>query len=71
MNGPKKNLTCTWGFRWIAGSSLNDWIRRLGIPGEKSGLKHPKQHIKTFNTLKSLLSMNQVNIIKDNILSKM
>ena len=59
----KTNLTCTRGFRWIAGSTSNDSIRRLGIPGEKSGLKYPQP-------LQSLLSVNQVNICKDKILSK-
>ena len=57
-------LTCTRGFRWIAGSASNDLIRRPGIPGEKSGLKYPKP-------LQSLLSMNQVNLFKDKILIKM
>ena len=67
ISGPndrtKTNLTCTRGFRWIAGSTSNDSIRRLGIPGEKSGLKYPQP-------LQSLLSVNQVNIFKDKILSK-
>ena len=60
----KTNLTCTRRFRWIAGSTSNDSIRRLGIPGEKSGLKYPQP-------LQCLLFMNQVNILKDKILSKM
>ena len=54
----KINLACTRRFRWIAGSTSNDSIRRLGLPGEKSGLKYPQP-------LQSLLSMNQVNILKD------
>ena len=37
---------------------------RKDIPGEKSGLKYPQPQ-------KSLLSMNQVNILKDKIISKM
>ena len=32
--------TCTRGFRWIAGSTSNDSIRRPDILGEKSGLKY-------------------------------
>ena len=60
----KTNLTCTRRFRWIADSTSNDSIRRLGIPGEKSGLKYPQP-------IQSLLSMNQVNILKDKIISKM
>ena len=27
-------LTCTWGFRWIAGSTSNDSIRRPGVPAD-------------------------------------
>ena len=57
-------LTCNRGFRWIADSTSNDSIRRPSIPGEKSGLKYPKP-------LQSLLSMNQVSILKDKILIKM
>ena len=60
----KTNLTCTRGFGWIAGSTSNESIRRLGIPGEKSGLKYPRPQ-------QSLLFMNQVNILKDKIFSKM
>ena len=60
----KRYLKGTFG---RGGSNLRRGVHircDTGIPGEKSGLKYPKP-------LQSLLSMNQVSILKDKILIKM
>ena len=46
-------ITCIRGFRWIAGSTSYDSIRRPGIPKEKSGAFHKSgKHLKRFRVTK-------------------
>ena len=62
MTGPKQTQLVVEDFAELLTVLQMTRLRRPGIPGKKSGLKCPQP-------LQSLLSMNQVNILKDTIIS--
>ena len=61
--GPKQTQLVLEDFAGLLTVLQMTRLRRPGIPGKKSGLKY-------LQLLQSLLSMNQVNILKDTVLSK-